>query len=51
MVKILFLNDAIEDIRKARNWYDEKEEGLGHFFIIVLMKVLMKFKTHQKHIL
>jgi len=33
MAKILFLNEAIEDIRKARNWYDEKEDGLGHFFI------------------
>lgn len=33
MGKILFLNEAIEDIQKARNWYGEKEDGLGHFFI------------------
>jgi plasmid stabilization system protein ParE len=33
MSEIVFLKKAVEDIRKSRDWYDEKEENLGRLFV------------------
>lgn len=33
MSKIILLRKALEDIRNSRDWYDEKDEGLGKIFV------------------
>ncbi|NBC65723.1 MAG: type II toxin-antitoxin system RelE/ParE family toxin [Bacteroidetes bacterium] len=33
MAEIVLLQKAVEDIRKSRDWYDEKEVNLGKLYV------------------
>lgn len=48
MADIVFLQSAIIDIEKARDWYDEKYPGLGKSFLNEVINVVEAIEISPK---
>lgn len=53
MKKVVVLDDAVEDIEKARDFYDELEEGIGDYFSDSILSEFERLGlfhgAHSKH--
>lgn len=48
MADITFLQSAIDDIEKARDWYDDKHAGLGESFLKEMVNAVEIIKSSPK---